>query len=255
MRDEIFSTQEKISDFIFDQTVATVFDDMLERSVPFYSEIQRMAVELATSFGYQDGTFYDVGCSTGNTLFGLAEAIDPNLPVRLVGIEPSPGMREAATKKLAVIARPERVGIIPQPIEEITELPDAQAIIMLFTMQFIRPICRPGVLRMMHDSLRPGGCLITAEKILADDHELRRLFIDLYHDYKRRHGYSSTEISRKREALENVLIPFTDAENLRLLREAGFTAAERMFQWYNFAVYAAVKRDENRGPGATGSAR
>lgn len=250
MRDEIFSGQEKISDFIFDETVATVFDNMLERSVPFYTEIQRMTVEVAVSFGYQQGAFYDVGCSTGTTLLGLAEALDPSLPIRLIGIEPSPGMRDEARKKLAVIAQPERVTIVPQPIEEITELPDAQAIIMLFTMQFVRPIDRPDVLRMIYDTLQPGGCLIIAEKILADDHELRRVFIDLYHDYKRRHGYSSTEISRKREALENILVPFTDAENRRLLGEAGFTTAERIFQWYNFAVYVAVKRAETPAGGA-----
>ncbi|RJL27223.1 carboxy-S-adenosyl-L-methionine synthase CmoA [Bailinhaonella thermotolerans] len=242
MRDEIFRNRERVQDFIFDENVATVFDDMLERSVPFYGEVQRMVVELAAQFLREDGTVYDVGCSTGNTLLGVASVIEPDRAVRFVGIEPSPGMREQAAKKLAAIPRAERVSVRPDAIEDVPSLPDARVITMLYTMQFVRPIHRPRVLAMFHDSLHRGGCLLMAEKILADDRELRRMFIDLYHAYKMRHGYTSTEISRKREALENVLIPFTEPENIRLMREAGFAAVERIFQWYNFAAYIAVKR-------------
>jgi tRNA (cmo5U34)-methyltransferase len=123
----------------------------------------------------------------------------------------------------------------------VTQFPDANVITMLYTMQFIRPLARPQVVQTCFESLRPGGCLIIAEKILAEDADMRRLFIDVYHGYKHRTGYTSTEILRKREALENVLIPFTTSENLGLLRDAGFTVAEPFFQWYNFAAYLAVK--------------
>jgi tRNA (cmo5U34)-methyltransferase len=240
MRDEIFRSSEQVRDFIFDQNVAGVFDDMLERSVPFYEEVQRMVMELARQALQQDGNVYDIGCSTGNTLLGIATLLDPDRPVRLVGLEPSPAMREQAAKKLAQIPRPERVEILADEIQTVAELPDARLITMLYTLQFVRPLHRPRVIRMCQESLQPGGYLIMAEKILAEDSELRRLYIDLYHDYKRRHGYTSTEITRKREALENVLIPFTNAENISLLREAGF-AAEPIFQWYNFAAYLAIK--------------
>ncbi len=241
MRDELFANDERIHDFIFDDNVATVFDDMLERSVPFYGEVQRMVVELAAHFLDDDGAVYDIGCSTGNTLLGISAAIDPDRQIRLVGLEPSPAMREQAEKKLADTVRPDRVEIRPEGVEEIAALPDARVITMLYTMQFIRPIMRPKVLQMCYDSLQPRGALILAEKILAEETDLRRVFIDLYHDYKRRLGYSSTEILRKREALENVLIPFTTGENLTLLRDVGFTIAEPVFQWYNFAAYLAVK--------------
>lgn len=242
MQDEIFRNHDKVQDFIFDDRVAAVFDDMLERSVPFYSEVQRMVVELAAEFLRTDGAVYDIGCSTGNTLYGIAQVIDADRNVRYVGIEPSPGMREQAAKKLASIPRPDRVEIIPDEVQNLAELPDARVITMLYTMQFIRPVDRPRVLKMFYDSLHPGGCVLVAEKILAGDRQMRRLFIDLYHSYKMRHGYTSTEISRKREALENVLIPFTEAENARLLHEAGFGVVERIFQWYNFAAYVAVKQ-------------
>lgn len=242
MRDELFANgQQAPRDFVFDEHVASVFDDMLERSVPLYAEVQRMAVELAVCFLGDGATVYDIGCSSGTTLARIAETVPPGRELRLVGIEPSASMREQAAKKLAPAGLTHSVEFWPRPVEEYESLPDAQVIVMLYTLQFLRPMLRPKVMRTLCHSLRSGGCLIFAEKILGGDPSLRRIFIDLYHGYKSRNGYSDTEITSKREALENVLIPFTDAENQAMLREAGFSQRERLFQWYNFAAYIAVK--------------
>ena len=47
-KDEVFKEHySKPSDFKFTTKVAGVFDDMVNRSVPFYEEIQRMVAELA----------------------------------------------------------------------------------------------------------------------------------------------------------------------------------------------------------------
>jgi hypothetical protein len=43
---------------------------------------------------------------------------------------------------------------------------------------------------------------------LAEDSLFNRDFIEYYYDYKRRNSYSEMEISQKREALENVLVPY-----------------------------------------------
>lgn len=241
MRDQLFESTKPVHDFAFDADVAAVFDDMLERSVPFYNEVQRMVVELALQFLNENGVCYDIGCSTGNTLIALASGMDPNRAVRFVGLEPSEAMREHALRKFATLPAPERLDILPHPVETVDELQNAHVITMLYTLQFVRPVHRLKVLKMCHRSLQHGGCLILAEKILAENSVLRRIFLQLYHNYKRRSGYSTMEISRKREALENVLIPFTGAENISLLSDAGFSPVEPIFQWYNFAAYLAVK--------------
>ncbi|HEV2551598.1 MAG TPA: hypothetical protein VGU20_30090 [Stellaceae bacterium] len=72
-------------------------------------------------------------------------------------------------------------------------------------------------------------------------HAHNNIYIDCYHDYKSAKGYSRTEITRKRDALENRLIPFRPEENLAMLREAGFEEAEIFFTWLNFQGYLAVK--------------
>jgi tRNA (cmo5U34)-methyltransferase len=232
----------KVSDFEFDERVAEVFDNMVQRSVPFYRETQRMAVELAGFHLADGGVVYDVGCATGTTLAGIAEAVDPDAGVRYVGIEPSAAMRDKARERMASIDTQCRLELWGEGIEELDALPGAQVIAMLYTLQFVRPVQRQAVARMLCRELAPGGCLLLAEKILADDQDARRLFIDRYHAMKRRSGYSDTEIEKKREALENVLVPFTNSENVELLRDAGFGSVEVAFRWYNFALYYAIKR-------------
>lgn len=245
IRDEVFQSVEHVHDFTFDAKVARVFDDMVERSVPFYREVQRMAVELAFEFlqghCHEDEAYYDLGCSTGNTMVALANLLGASSPVRLIGLEPAEAMRAQAYRKFDTLQVPNRMEIMPCRAEDVDELPGARVITMLYTLQFVRPMNRLKILKMCQRSLRPGGCLILAEKILAEDRELRRVYIDLYHRFKHRSGYGAMEISRKREALENVLIPFTGAENVGLLKEAGFGIVEPVFQWYNFAAYVAVR--------------
>lgn len=241
MRDELFRDMERVGDFTFDDHVARVFDDMLDRSVPFYHEIQRMVVELGIVFLETGGTVYDVGCSTGNTLLGFAQQVPTEQPVDLVGIEPAAAMRQKASEKFDAIGQPGRVKLLADPIERFESLSDARVVVMLYTLQFVRPLHRPSVLKMIYNSLETGGCLLLAEKILPDHSMLNRIYIELYHDYKRRAGYTGTEIAKKRESLENVLVPYRDTENRALLNEAGFSILDHIFRWYNFAAYIAVK--------------
>lgn len=236
-KDEIFSNIDRVDDFAFDDKVAAVFDDMVQRSVPFYDEIQRMVIEIASAFLKPESVFFDVGCSTGTTILNLSKEI-PDSSIRMVGIEPSSAMLKKATQKLAHLGS--RVDLIEAPIQELETLENAQVISMLYTLQFIRPIDRVKLMKMIKNSLPPGGCFILAEKVLADTIMARRMYIDLYHEYKKGKGYSDMEISQKRDALENVLVPFRNTENIELLETAGFTQIEQAFRWYNFALYIAT---------------
>ena len=80
-RDKVFSRKTKqVSDFEFNKKVADVFDDMLERSVPFYQEIQRMIVELGKIFVQPSTNVYDLGCSTGTTIITLCREVGDPTP-------------------------------------------------------------------------------------------------------------------------------------------------------------------------------
>ena len=238
--DDIFAqSAERPTDFAFDATTVRVFDDMVSRSVPFYGEIQRMTAELAGEFAVPGSTVYDLGCSTGTTFMALESHLDPSID--FVGYDNAPDMVERAKQKLKSLPSSRRRDVRLIDLHQPFTIENASVTVMLFTLQFVRPLHRDRVIRTIAEGTRKQGALILAEKVIEEDTLFNRLFIDNYYDMKRRHGYSDMEISRKREALENVLVPYRIEENRDLLLECGFTKFQEFFRWYNFAGMIAVK--------------
>lgn len=240
-KDEVFREQiEKVSDFKFGQKVASVFDDMVNRSVPYYEEIQRMVGELAADHMQPGTEAWDLGCSTGTTLMQMA--LQAPEGIRFVGVDDSPEMLEKCRQKLEEADFPFPYDLRVADLNQGVEMSGASVAVLCLTLQFIRPIYRERLLKTIFDGLLPGGALVLVEKILAEDSRYNRDFIKYYYNMKRRHNYSEMEISQKREALENVLIPYKLSENILLLRETGFAHCEVFFKWYNFAGLVAVKK-------------
>jgi tRNA (cmo5U34)-methyltransferase len=238
--DRIFAEPKaRPSDFRFGEETVTVFDDMVGRSVPFYQEIQRMTAEIAADFAVDGTNLYDLGCSTGTTLLALDPVVSPG--VRFVGVDNSAEMLEKARHKMAEwgLSRPHE--LIHSDLHEGPMIENASVVIMTLTLQFIRPLYRTQLIERVVHGLKDQGCLILVEKLVVADSLLNRLFIKYYYDMKRRNGYSDLEISQKREALENVLVPYRLEENRDLLLAAGFKQFDEFFRWYNFCGMLAVK--------------
>ena len=227
------------ADFRFDQKTAAVFDDMVSRSVPFYEEIQRMSGEIAGDFGVDGTQLFDLGCATGTTLLYLDRTVSPG--VRFVGIDNSAEMLEKAREKLRQHQCSHACELRLADLNQNHIIDNASVVIMNLTLQFVRPLYRERLLRRVFEGLHEQGCLILVEKQTVSDILLNRLFIHYYYEMKRRHGYSELEIAQKREALENILIPYRPEENRELLRGVGFKYVEEFFRWYNFAGLLAVK--------------
>ncbi len=242
-QDKIFLKQDKVEDFTFDARVAQVFDDMVSRSVPYYNETQRMQTELIMDFiGDDVSLICDLGCSTGTTIDLISK--HPNCPdtVKFVGYDNSDPMLDKARTKLADLIKSDRIELLNADLSRLPELPGCDVVIMNWTLQFVRPIDREILLRRIYASLKPGGAFFLSEKVLGKDSVLNRLFIRHYLNYKTsQSGYSDTENQRKREALENVLVPYRLDENYALLDRCGFKQYDTYFRWLNFACILAVK--------------
>ena len=238
-QDNIFDQEREPRDFEFREEVVAVFDDMVNRSVPYYGEIQRMLAEVVRDFAEPGTNLYDLGCATGNTLLAMHPFLDP--AVSFVGVDDSSEMLEKCGRKFASagVARPLRLE--RADIGRSVTIENASVVVLCLTLQFIRPIHREKLVRAIYEQLNPGGCLLLVEKLLCADPVLNRAYIRYYYDFKRRMKYSEMEIAQKREALENVLIPYTLGENETLLRECGFREVETFFRWYNFAGMVALK--------------
>jgi tRNA (cmo5U34)-methyltransferase len=241
-RDTLFDTPDAppAASFDFGRDVVQVFDDMVSRSVPMYEAVQTLAAALVLRCR-ADGPILDLGCSTGATFQALIERSDA--PLDLVGVDLSEDMLDACRRKLAPMLGRHRLTLHRTNLEDgAPPLGGGYgAVILSLVLQFLRPRTRQRVLAACVQALRPGGCLVLVEKTVYASLGINKTFIDCYHDYKHARGYSRSEIARKREALENRLIPFRPEENLSMLREAGLAEAEIFFSWLNFQGYLAVK--------------
>lgn len=239
--DRLFTIGTVSEDFAFNDRVAEVFDDMLNRSIPFYQAvIDGMAQLLSRHLPQEKATLYDLGCSTGTTLLELSRRL-PEHHIHYVGIDNAPAMLDKARRKSAMFNKTEQLHFQQGDIT-CCPLPGATAIICNYTLQFLRPLTRQAFVQRIFEALPSGGLFFLSEKTISHACRLNRDFIEIYHTFKKRQGYSELEIATKREALENVLIPFSLEENCTLLRQAGFAELEPFFKWFNFTALVAVKR-------------
>lgn len=238
-RDEIFnSPQENIEPFKFNKDVAQVFDDMVARSIPFYEEIHRLILDLTTRFYKGRGEVIDLGCSTGTTINLLEKHFSTlGRSIKFVGVDTSGPMLLEAKAKCSEVRD---VLFLNEDMTQV-DFSNAEVVILNYTLQFLKVDQRIDLLKKIYQGLPSGGCLILSEKIKSPRPKMEVCITDLYYDFKRRNGYSELEISQKREALENVLVPLSPKEQITMLSEAGFEDSEMLFRWYNFASYLGVK--------------
>lgn len=225
--------------FRFDSDVVSVFPDMIRRSVPGYETVIAMSGLLAGRFARPHSNVYDLGCSLGATTLSMRRHIEvPDCVI--VGIDNSAAMiarcRELIDRDPGSVAVELREGDILQ-----SDIANASMVVLNYTLQFVPREHRLDLLKGIADALLPGGILVLSEKVVFPDESLNQLNIDLHHDFKRAHGYSDLEIARKRDSIENVLVPESIEQHRKRLAKAGFSSSDVWFQCFNFASIIALK--------------
>ncbi|WP_264875875.1 carboxy-S-adenosyl-L-methionine synthase CmoA [Vibrio agarivorans] len=239
-KDNIFSAPiDKIGDFTFDERVVEVFPDMIQRSVPGYSNIISAIGMLAERFVKPNTNVYDLGCSLGAATLSMRRHINQE-GCQIIAVDNSPAMVERCKLHINSYRSDTPVDVVEADIREI-DIDNASVVVLNFTLQFLSPEDRYTLLKKIHAGLRPGGILILSEKFVFEDSVSNDLLIDLHHDFKRANGYSELEISQKRSAIENVMRPDSIAMHKERFADIGFSSFEVWFQCFNFGSMFAVK--------------
>lgn len=234
------SPLDKIIDFSFDEKVVDVFPDMIQRSVPGYGTLISTIGIMAARYSQADSHCYDLGCSLGAVTLSMRQRIT-QANCNIIAIDNSEAMIEKGQRLLADDkSAGASVELVCADIHDVA-IENASVVVLNFTLQFIPVEERLALLQRIYHGLKPGGALILSEKLAFDDATQDSFHIDAHHDFKRSNGYSDLEISQKRSALENVLIPETLAEHQQRLKQAGFEFVEKWFQCFNFVSMVAVK--------------
>jgi len=248
VKDQLFATpMADIGGFVFDQRVVDVFPDMLDRSVPGYRSVIAQSGLLAEKFARDNTHCYDLGCSLGATLLAMRHSIRAQ-DCTIVGVDNSEAMIKrchemVATDTANTLEQSQALPEVQLHCEDIRDIhfEPASVVALNFTLQFVEPGARHDLLRSIADATVKGGALILSEKIAFDDPVMHELYIDRYHAFKRANGYSELEISQKRNALENVLVPDTLETHRQRLLEAGYQHCSVWFQCFNFVSLIAIR--------------
>lgn len=221
----------------FDETVANVFDDMLERSIPDYCMMRNLVSELTCKYAADDTAILDLGCSTGGAIKKSVKQLPEN---HFIGIEVSEPMREIAENNFK---NNENVTILNTDINKSlpTTNKDISVILSILTIQFTPIEHRLNIIKRIYDALSKDGAFIFVEKVLGNTADLDNLFVDLYYKMKGNNGYTHEKIQKKRKSLEGVLVPVTSKWNYELLKKSGFKQVDLFWRNLNFAGYIAVK--------------
>lgn len=228
-----------INRFQFDESVVNVFPDMIQRSVPGYATIIQAIGLLAGRFAQPHSRCYDLGCSLGAATFAMRRQITAE-QCQIIAVDNSPAMIKQLQLQLAADVHAVPVDVQCADIRAV-DIQQASVVVLNFTLQFIPLGNRQAFLQKIYRGLLPGGILILSEKLCFDDPRQEALQIEMHHTFKKAQGYSALEISQKRTALENVLLPETLHVHQQRLQSVGFGSAEVWFQYFNFASMIALK--------------
>jgi tRNA (cmo5U34)-methyltransferase len=237
-KDRLFSQpMGEIKPFEFNEAVASVFHDMLSRSVPGYELLLRMIGLYAQIFIRPGSLVYDLGCSLGEASLVVAEQSQVS-DYRIIAVDSSPAMIAKCR------ARDTQSQNIEWRCEDIrqTEITNASMVVLNLTLQFLPPEERQEQLRRIFSGLNPGGVLVLSEKVVFTNVAENERMMELYEGFKKSMGYSDLEISQKRNALENVLIPDSESEHVARLEAIGFDEVYPCFRSFNFISLLAIKK-------------
>ena len=241
-KDKIYATsQDGDKPFRFNQAVADVFPDMLQRSIPGYAASIEAIGSLAARYVTAGSVCYDLGCSLGAATLALRDGI--NSPgCSIVAVDNAPAMVQRC-REITATGAGEHTTPVEVRLADIqdTDIRNASMVVMNYTLQFLDVDARNAIVARIYEGLRPGGLFLLSEKVVDEDPHMEDLLVDLHHEHKRRNDYSQLEISRKRAALENVLIPESVAVHRDRLAAAGFAHSAVWLRYFNFVSIVAIK--------------
>ena len=239
-RDNIYvNTLDEPGQFAFDDSVASVFPDMIKRSVPGYTTIIAMTGLLAGRYAPDGSKIYDLGCSLGASTLAMRQHVH-HVGCEIIAVDNSPAMLQRCKNIIDTDTHELPVSLVCADIQDVA-IESASVVVLNFTLQFIAREERDAVIQTIFDGLQPGGIMILSEKVTFEDPHLDQLNIDLHHQFKSANGYSDLEIAQKRTALENVLRPETLNQHKQRISRAGFSSCDVWFQCFNFASLIALK--------------
>ena len=146
--------------FRFDEGVARVFPDMLERSIPGYAASLEAIGSLSARFVQAHTRCFDLGCSLGAATLAMRQGM--RVPgCTIVAIDDSAAMIERCREIIAAAcsATPDAAAVdVRLGKLEDAEIDTASMVVLNYTLQFVAPEARTAVLQKSSTACCRAAC-------------------------------------------------------------------------------------------------
>lgn len=238
MQDKIIVPDDK--KWAFDEDVTKCFDDMLERSIPAYTDMRELVKRIGKKYVKPRTQIIDLGCSTGQSAKPFISEFKNNNQFKLYDVS-KPMLEECRRRYEKEI----KAGVVSVEYFDIRNGIDdyicASLILGILTIQFTPIEYRQKIIQSIYNGLAKGGAFIFVEKVLGANYDIDSMMIDEYYSIKSENQYTQEQIQAKRKSLEGVLVPITAKWNEDMLKEAGFKKIDCFWRYLNFCGWVAIK--------------
>lgn len=164
-KDTIYQNNDPVTAFVFDDKVADVFADMINRSVPGYGTIIAMIGTLAERYAQPDSVCYDLGCSLGAATLSMQQNIKAT-GCKIIAIDNSLAMITRCQQVIGKDSSQIDVSLRCADILEV-DISNASLVVLNFTLQFVPLVQRAQLISKIYAGMKPGGMLILSEKFIS----------------------------------------------------------------------------------------
>ncbi|VFP78837.1 Carboxy-S-adenosyl-L-methionine synthase [Candidatus Erwinia haradaeae] len=243
-RDTLFLLPRKeLGNWKFDAEVVEVFPDMIQRSIPGYSNLISMIGLLSRHCVQSNSLIYDLGCALGAAVVSIQKNIKV-IGCKIIAVDNSSSMTNRCRHYMNSFNFNTPVEVLTMDACQVP-IHNASLVLLNFTLQFIPIDNRQRLLDSIWNGMNPKGVLVLSEKLSFSDQEIESLFLKTHYDFKRDNGYSALEIQQKSKMLNSVMITETLDVHKKRLEKSGFQNYELWFQSINFGSLLAFKRNLN----------
>ena len=219
---------------------AAEYDQEVLKTVPFYRLFHSETIDLVRGYLPQATVWLDTGCGTGY----LVEQAIPFFPeTHFLLADPAPAMLDLARSRLARFTSPciqyleavhseELVGAVPETPQVITAIQ---------SHHYGRVEARRQATEACFEALERGGIYVTFENFRPATSQGEKIALERWLGFQRGAGRSPEAVEEHRQRFDKDYFPITVAEQIELLRTAGFSVVEVFWLSRMQAGFYAIK--------------
>lgn len=216
-----------------DPTAVSSYAERTARIVPGLRDLHRMAGVLLAERAPADARILVLGAGGGLELKALGE-MQPGW--HFDGVDPSAEMLELARTTLGSMAP--RVRLHEGYIDSSPKGPFNGATCLL-TLHFLPPAVRLKTLQEMHLRLKPGAPLVVAHHSFPSEEPVRERWLARNAAFAATSGINVTQAKGSIATMKERLPVLSPAQDVDLLREAGFADIELFYCAFTFKGWVA----------------